>query len=121
MTRLLLTRSMATACMLLCLSSLPGAAAELCLRVTVNDRPAGSETRIRLAASGQQARSGQPVAGAARFDSLAPGTWKLSLRHPQMKLYRTTLSVDGAVSVLLDCGHADEWSGCTVKSLPGGC
>ncbi len=121
MTRLRLTRSMAAACALLCLTAFPGTAAELCLRVTVNDRPAGAETRIRLTSSGQETRSAQPGGGAARFSDLAPGRWKLSLRHPQMKIYRATLTVDGAVSVLLDCGHAEEWSGCQVKPQKGGC
>lgn len=99
----------------------PATAADLCLRVTVNDRPAGQETRLRLAAAGQEARSARPDAGTARFAGLADGAWKLTLRHPQMKTFSTTLTLDRATAVLLDCGHAGQWSGCTVESASGDC
>ncbi len=114
------SRRLSAALMLAILAAMPAAAANLCLRVTVNDQPAGQETRLRLTSEGQPARTTRLASGTARFDALAPGAWKLSLQHPKMKQFRTTLPLEPA-AFLLDCGHADEWSGCIVRPLSGGC
>ncbi|PRY26709.1 hypothetical protein CLV78_101810 [Aliiruegeria haliotis] len=115
------TARLAAVLLLVFASTDPVRAADLCLRVTVNDQPAGKETRLRLSASGQASQSSRPVAGRVQFPNLGAGKWRLSLDHPKMKVFRTTLAINGNTGVHLDCGHADEWSGCVVKRLAAGC
>lgn len=101
------------------LAAAPLAADSLCIDVTMNDRPAGEETTLRLLASGQPAREVHPAEGRVRVDALPPGKWTIQLSHPQTRTIRNRVTVSGATGVLLDCGHADEWSGCQVKPRPG--
>lgn len=101
------------------MAAAPAAADSLCIDVTMNDRPAGQETTLRLLADGQPPREVHPAAGRVRIDALPPGKWTIQLSHPQTKTIRNRVTVSGATGVLLDCGHADEWSGCKTVPRPG--
>ena len=109
------------ALMTTCLPAAVARADTLCLQVTMNDQPAGRETKLRLSAAGQSTRTLRPESGAGRFDGVLSGKWTLHLAHPKTKVIRTPLQISGDTKLLLDCGHADEWSGCQAKPLPGGC